>query len=162
MAIKHLNEQQMQRYMENYLLEDKDQIDQHLVACSECQNKINAYREVYQALRTDPLPALSDQFSQDVMHKLNISPEKSWAWREYLFSGVVVLVAIASLLFWTKPWSIFKAIAQAIGEQVNLFTGSILPVFSGKLGLILMICAILVVIEVLDYKFLRPRLRHFN
>ena len=72
MAVKHLDDQQIQMYLDNTLHENKVEFDTHLYTCEDCRQKLAEYREVYQVLEEDLYPSLSANFSKNVMEKLQI------------------------------------------------------------------------------------------
>ncbi len=162
MAVKHPDDQQIQMYLDNTLPENKEEFDAHLYSCEDCRQKLAEYREVYQALEEDPYPLLSANFSKNVMDKLQIKQKFRLLSNEYLQSGLVIFTAIVVLMILMKPWDILRGIIQSIGNQAAIFLTSIPPLLGGKAHLVVGICLILLIIEIIDYKFLRPRFRHMN
>lgn len=162
MAVKHLDDQQIQMYLDNTLHENQAEFDAHLYSCEDCRQKIAEYREIYQVVKEDPYPPLSANFSKNVMDKLQVKRKFRLLSNEYLQSGLVIFTAIVVLMILMKPWDILRGIIQSIGNQVAIFLTSIPPLLGGKAYLVLGICLILLIIEIIDYKFLRPRFRHMN
>jgi len=162
MAVKHLDDQQIQMYLDNTLHENKAEFDAHLYSCEGCRQKLAEYREIYQVLEDDPYPSFSANFSKNVMDKLQIKRKFRLFSNEYLQSGLVIFTAIVVLMILMKPWDILRGITQSIGNQVTIFLTSLPPLLGGKTYLVVGICLILFIIEIIDYKFLRPRFRHTN
>ena len=72
MAVKHLDDQQIQMYLDNTLPENKAEFDAHLYSCEDCRKKLAEYKEVYQVLEDDLYPSLSANFIKNVMDKLQV------------------------------------------------------------------------------------------
>jgi predicted anti-sigma-YlaC factor YlaD len=162
MAVNHLDDQQVQMYLDHNLQTDKSDIESHISICEDCRQKLDEYKEVYTVLQEDPYPQLSSNFSRNIMEKLQIK-NTFWAlYNEYLLSGLAIFVAIVALMIWFKPWDVLKSIFTALGNQISVFFTSLSPILGGKIHLIIGICLILVIIEIIDYKLLRPRFRHTN
>jgi predicted anti-sigma-YlaC factor YlaD len=162
MAVNHPDDQQIQMYLDHNLQTDKSDIESHISTCEDCRQKLNEYKEVYQVLQNDPYPQLSSNFSRNIMEKLQIK-NTFWAlYNEYLLSGLAIFIAIVAMMIWFKPWGVIKSIFTTLGSQISVFITSLSPILGGKIHLILGICLILVIIEIIDYKILRPRFRHMN
>ena len=84
MAVNHLDDQQVQMYLDHNLQTDKSDIESHVSICEDCRQKLKEYKEVYQVLQEDPYPQLSSNFSRNIMEKLHIK-NTFWAlWISYL------------------------------------------------------------------------------
>jgi hypothetical protein len=162
MAVNHPDDQQIQMYLDHNLQSDKSDIESHISICEDCRQKVHQYKEVYQVLQQDPYPQLSSNFSRNIMDKLQIKNSFWVSYYEYLLSGLAIFVAVVALIIWFKPWDVLQSIFTALENQTSVFFTSLSPVFGGKIHLILGICLILVIIEIIDYKLLRPRFRHMN
>ena len=162
MAVKHLDDQQIQMYLDNTLHGNTAEVNIHLESCEDCRQKIAEYRAIYQVLEKDPYPALSANFSKNVIDKLQVKRKFQLLSNEYLQSGLVIFTAIAVLMILMKPWDILRDILQSTGNQVAIFLTSLPPLLGGKVHLVVGICVILLIIEIIDYKFLRPRFRQMN
>ncbi len=162
MAVEHLEDQQFQMYLDKTLHVNMAGFEAHLEYCQDCRQKLAEYKEIYQVLEEDSLPKLATNFSQSVMNRLQIKPKYSFLYNEYLIGSVTIFTAILVLMLIMKPWNTLSRIFQSILDQGSMILTSLAPMLGGKGSLVIGICIILIVIEILDYKFLRPRLRQFR
>ena len=162
MAVNHLDDQQVQLYLDQTLDEERSNFESHLNSCQECRQKLAEYREIYGILNEDTVPQLSPDFSRSVLDRLQIKSTFWSLYNDYLLSGLAIIIAITGLMIWFSPWNLIKGMFASFVNQMSVFITSLSPVLGGKIHLILGICLILIVIEIIDYKLLRPRLRHIN
>lgn len=155
----HPTDEQLQQYLDQKLNTDVQDIDMHLAVCADCRNKMATYQSVYSALATDPVPVLSPGFSRRVMNSLKKEVSTSPLFNEYLYSGVAVIIALITLFILTKPFDLISRVMDLVGMSVIAFINSLKPLLGGRIDLVVLICLILILVEILDYKFLRPRLR---
>lgn len=161
MAVNHLDDQQFQ-YLDDTLDEERSDFESHLNSCQECRQKLAEYREIYYVLREDTAPQLSANFSKSVLDRLQIKNTFWSLYNDYLLSGLAIFIAITGLMIWFSPWKLVKGMFASFVNQMSVFFTSLSPLLGGKIHLILGICLILIIIEVIDYKLLRPRLRQIN
>ena len=155
----HPTDEQLQQYLDRNLNTDPQEIDTHLAVCADCRHKLATYKSVFTALRADPVPALSDDFSRRVINTLKNEVRTSPLFNEYIYGGAAVIIALITLFILAKPVDVIARVAGVFGKSVIAFFDSLKPLLGGRVDLVVLICLILILVEILDYKFLRPRLR---
>lgn len=155
----HPTDEQIQQYLDQKLNFDAQDIDMHLAVCADCRQRVTTYQSVYSALATDPVPVLTAGFSRRVMNSLKKEVKTSPLFNEYLYSGVAIIIALITLFILTKPFDIISRVMDLVGMSVITFFDSLKPLLGERIDLVALICLILILVEILDYKFLRPRLR---
>jgi len=76
MAVKHLSDEQIQRYLEGDMSLDSEAV-YHLQECPICQRQLQIYRKVYQGLQQDADFELAPGFAETVITRLTTVPVKS-------------------------------------------------------------------------------------
>ena len=160
MVTNHLNDEQIQMYLDKTAHQNSSQIEAHLNSCAQCSEKYLIYKDIYHELAQDTIPALSAEFSRNTMNRLIGNSRKSILRNEFFLSGLAILIAITGMLLWIQPWDLLQRFFFGFGEQIGFFINTLKPLFGGRFTLIALICLILIIIEIIDYKFIRPRLKH--
>ena len=76
MAVRHLTDEQIQRYLDGNISRDSDAAH-HLQHCPACMRQLELYREVYEGLHRDVGFELAPGFAESVMARLAAVSEKS-------------------------------------------------------------------------------------
>ena len=148
--MKHLNDEQIQNYLDRNFTDKTQAILEHLKICDYCRVKLEQYREIYGGLKKEINFQLSGDFSESVLAKLPFESESktSFYWMMVLvFVGM--LLGIGSMFFFIdlKPvvdqllsLKLFESLAPVVtwlqpilsGININLlfFAGFLLILFS--------------------------------
>ncbi|MCH8127749.1 hypothetical protein IIC38_17615 [candidate division KSB1 bacterium] len=148
--MKHLNDEQIQNYLDRNFTDKTQAILEHLKICEYCRTKLEQYREIYGGLKKEINFQLSGDFSESVLAKLPFESESktSFYWMMVLvFVGM--LLGIGSMFFFIdlKPvvdqllsLKLFESLAPVVtwlqpilsGININLlfFAGFLLILFS--------------------------------
>jgi predicted anti-sigma-YlaC factor YlaD len=160
MVTNHLNDEQIQMYLDKTAHQNSSQIEAHLSSCAQCREKYLLYKDIYYELTQDKFPALSTEFSRNIMNHLAGKSRRSLFQNEFFLSGLAIFIAITGMLLWIQPWDLLQRFFLGVGEQTGLFINSLKHLFGGRFTLIALIFLVLIIIEIIDYKFIRPRLKH--
>lgn len=154
MAVRHLTDEQIQRYLDGDLSHDSD-VAHHLHQCAVCRRKLQLYRQVYAGLEQDVGFQLTPGFAESVMARLVATPEKnspiSLAGLILIICGSVIMTGLALYFLGvrtlTEKLASLSAVAVGFGSSiveslkaataslgvtmdVALFTGLILLTFA--------------------------------
>jgi anti-sigma factor RsiW len=88
MAVRHLSDEQIQRYLDGDMSRDSDAAH-HLQHCPACMRQLELYREVYEGLQQDVGFELTPDFAESFMARLAAVSEKS---SRASFVGLILLV----------------------------------------------------------------------
>ncbi|MEW5923495.1 MAG: hypothetical protein AB1746_05860 [Candidatus Zixiibacteriota bacterium] len=72
--MKHLNDDEIQRYLDGDTSFSREEPMAHLEGCPQCRLRMEQYKAIFKELRVDNIPALSPNFAASVME--GIRPEK--------------------------------------------------------------------------------------
>jgi len=154
----HLTEEEFQDYLDkNTRLSSRD-IEEHINICGTCQKSLEVYRELYTALETDPFPALTEDFSAQIVSKISEPQESRWQLFE---SGSIIaffLFGIAASVYFVNPLPFLTNVVNNIIGNLGAYATKFLPEFNGSLPVFIVAIVILLLVEIIDKKLLRPRL----
>ncbi len=69
--VSHLNENDIQRYLDHQLpAEEEQEFNHHLINCQSCQQEVKYYQEIYHFLAQEPDFQLSPEFERAVLSRL--------------------------------------------------------------------------------------------
>lgn len=71
MAINHLTDTNLQEYLDGNTDKLDTELISHLDSCRVCQARLEQYRQLYNELEIDTVPALSDDFANSVITKIS-------------------------------------------------------------------------------------------
>jgi anti-sigma factor RsiW len=168
MAVRHLTDEQIQRYLDGDMSRDSDAA-YHLQHCPACQRQLQSYRKVYEGLQQDVGFELAPGFAESVMTRLAAAPERS---SRVSFAGLILLifgtVAVAGLaLYFFEVKALTKMLASlstmgisfgsSIVESLRVTTASL------GVGMDIMLSAglILLTFAAIDRILVRYRGSHF-
>ncbi len=93
MAVKHLNDQEIQNYLDNKR-GASNRVAMHLETCARCQAQLQQYQNLYSALGREPELTLRFDFADTVMAKLRAGEEAAFTLPIWLaFFGIIAGVA---------------------------------------------------------------------
>lgn len=154
----HLTDEQIQGYLDNQDSFDNTYILEHLRTCTSCQEILEEYRELYTALNTDPYPALSNDFSAQIVSTISNPEESRWQLFESGFTIAFFLFGIAASLYFVNPLPfIANAVSNIVGN-LGEYATKFLPELNGSLPIFIVAIVIFLLVEIIDKKILRPRL----
>jgi anti-sigma factor RsiW len=165
MSLKHLNDNEIQEYLDGRFAPNGRHITDHLDACDDCRAQVDRYQSLFGALQTDAGVKLSASFSQNVLAKLAPEPQSAWrfGFSQLMLAVASLIIATGITLYFTSVQPILAAwgFVTKIVNSVNLeWLGEINTFVSGlNLNLSLLAVAVLVVVimSLVDYVLLRPR-----
>ena len=152
--MKHLTEEELQQYSSG----GTPAITAHVQSCRQCREQIAVYHDIADTLKRDEaiLPADFEQRVQARIASLDVRKnqirESAILWLIYaIASSVAVYFTIPLLPLSEQFGSVFKKLAEIIGG-----IGSSIPV--SALFIVIPV-VILLLVELLDRKLLKPHLR---
>ncbi len=92
--MKHLNDEQLQDYLDGKLLQSNGFIDQHLATCPKCRQALKEYRVLNRQLKQEPNFILPPNFSQLVLKSIKRKRDG-----QFLLNVSYVLIGLLGLLF---------------------------------------------------------------
>jgi Putative zinc-finger len=164
----HLNEKELQRYLDKQTTEKETQlIEQHLAGCRNCRQELHFYREIYQALQQEPDFTLSAEFNQKVMSRL--APDNRPFIRSFYFENFLAILGILAAMVFaiqiyglTPLFKIFSNLPPYFDHFWGMLRG-ISPAIPGflKSGYALAGLTLLIVITVFENSVLKKRNHYF-
>jgi len=154
----HLTEEQFQDYLDNLDNFDKIYFEEHLRICSSCQKNLEIYQELYTALNSDPFPALSNDFSAQVVSAISGPQESRWQLFESGFTIAIFLFGIAASLYFFNPLPFLNNVATNILNNLGEYATKFLPEFNGSMPIFIVAIIIFLLVEIIDKKLIRSRL----
>lgn len=126
MAIKHLNDDRIQEYLDGVLAPpEHTRVKDHLDSCAQCRQTAGRYRAVYQALAEQPAVELSGDFADRVTNQA-VGRRRSrfnpvWLWP---VAAAAVFVAthiwfVSLTPIWTSVEALFDAQAESLAGMVH-------------------------------------------
>jgi hypothetical protein len=164
----HLSEREFQQYLDQKATgKEVQQIEQHLANCTNCQQELHLYREMYRALQQEPDFSLPADFSYKVMSRLT-ADKKSFLQRFYFENFLVILGILAAVIFvinlygFDQLFQIFTKLPLYLDNfwrmLRNIFPS--IPAFI-KSGYMLAGLTLLIVITLFENSILRKRDSYF-
>ena len=131
--MKHLNDEQIQNYLDRNFTDKTQAILEHLKICEYCRTKLEQYREIYGGLKQEIKFQLSKDFSESVLAKLPFESESktSFYWMMVLvFVGM--LLGIGSMFFFIdlKP-VVDQLLSLKLFESLAPVVTWLQPILSG-------------------------------
>ena len=125
----HLNSTDIQRFLDQEINSDeKMRINDHLKSCHRCQQEVENYQNIFDALAIEEKNFLPEQFTAQVLSQLTpySSVSKRSKWNEIIFAFAGIMLAIVISFYYTGTETILLLMKDfgKIGRQVEL------PVFN--------------------------------
>jgi len=168
MAVRHLTDEQIQRYLDGDMSRDSD-VAYHLQHCLACQQQLELYRKVYESLQQDVGFELAPGFAESVMTRLAAASEKSsrtsLVGLILLVFGTIALAGLALYFFEVKALTEILASLSAFGAEFGSSFVESLRSATASLGvsmdIMLSTGLILLTFAVIDRILVRYRGSHY-
>ena len=154
----HLTEEQFQDYLDNLDNFDKIDSEEHLRICDSCQKNLAIYQELYTALKTDPFPSLSENFSSQIVSAISDPQESKWQLFESGITIAFFLFGIAASLYFVNPLPFLSNVVKNILNSLGEYAVKFFPDFNGSMSIFIVAIIIFLLVEILDKKIIRSRL----
>lgn len=93
--MKHLNDEEIQKYLDHDSAIDRIAVKSHLQSCPECRRQFLVYQHLYNHLADERGFMLSANFSDNVIDRLENQKERKYAFLEGILLGAVILISVA-------------------------------------------------------------------
>ncbi len=154
---RHLDDAQLQGYLDNDPGIDRSAIDWHLEECPSCRKELQVYRSLYDGLKDDTGLMLSADFASRVVTRVQSAENEKFDFWENGLMSLLFLVGGASVLYFTNLGSTLLGYLQIPDIALPGFMEN-LPLFSSGNGhLILFALVILTAFGMLDKIFLQTK-----
>jgi len=125
--MKHIDEFEIQAYLDRESHPGDDDIRRHLENCPRCREKVRRYQDLYRSLAKDEIPELPDTFAGAVVAAVERAPEAVPAgFNPGAFVPVIaVLMMLAGILWFlgVETWiDKLTGLSGLIGEKLALLT----------------------------------------
>ena len=153
MSLNHLNDRELQTYVDGQLVENRRAIENHLSQCNLCQTQLAAYQKISSTFRTEPEEIFSVNFENIIIQKIQQTAFQKYRIKDrlywflsttisfsilacYLFisqTGKYILGSIRNNLIWIKNtlFSVFEILEYLdIRRELIITAGIILLLFS--------------------------------
>jgi len=159
MAINHLSDDQIQEFLDYHKEQPETEIATHLKTCPACVRKMELYNQLFTELANDQTPQLSKNFALKIINLLDSKKEKKQQWIETALLVILFNIGLAASFYFLNPFPLL----QKTGNSVITAIGSFFKWFSASVDLniflLVSIIIILLAVEIVDRKILRPKLR---
>lgn len=119
MAMTHLNDEQLQEFLDGGRQAPGERLAQHLDGCPECRLKVAEYRAMYRQLTDDTGFDLPADFAASVMRRVELAPRRNpWLWVVYPAAAMVAVVA--ALYFFVDLSGTFGRLGQTISSITGM------------------------------------------
>ena len=148
--MNHLNDEQLQSFLENKNVVNSDEIQIHLNKCDICKINLNAYQKIYDVLKSEPIPELSPNFVQMTVGKLKNTNEKKWTVLENITISIMFVVSLIISIYFLDHLNVLSFFKEI---DFSLFTGigkRVINVLSPNVIYILAALLITISIELFD------------
>lgn len=157
--MRHLNDQQIQDYLDREPGLNRAEIERHLSDCPACRNQLAAYKRLYKGLGDETGFMLSANFADAVIARVERGSEKKF---HLLETGLLILGAITAVvtaLYFSDIGTIFKNLFRSSSSGLaNVFEK--LPILQGgNLHILVFAAIILTAIGLLDKMIFQIRHR---
>ena len=171
MSLKHLNDEEIQEYLDGNLpVQDLTTIEEHLERCPVCQDSIKQYRYLYDGLAKDEGFELSKDFAKTVLSRLGAEvqakPRFNYFYVLIAFLGAVL--GVATVIRFMNLKSLGATIYETIQprfEFISVFTDSVkyaLLILNGNAGLVIIAGLALAFLATVDRFVLKPKYRRVS
>jgi hypothetical protein len=154
----HLTEELIQLYLDKNEDVNLNYIEEHLNQCPSCLKNIEAYRQIYIGLNSNPFPTLPKDFSQNVLSKISGKEESKL---QFFESGIIIaffLFGIAASLYFVNPLPFITDVTYKIVSYLGGYVSKFLPESNGYLPIFIVAILIFLLVEILDKRVIKSRL----
>ena len=131
MSLRHLNDEDIQAYLDGRLAHRAKPIEGHLLECESCRAEMEHYQTVFEALKQDTTLSLTPGFPDRVMAAVAKEPAAKPAvsltsWLSLAAAAVLIvgLGAVQYLVGWQWLVTFSRNISQSVVTFKNSLTGS--------------------------------------
>lgn len=136
--MKHLNDNEIQDYLDGNLFERESEIAAHLDLCPTCSEKAKHYILLINKLGIDTVPELSDNFVKSVMARIPantvVTTESNALTRPLVYSLSSLAAALLALIYFFDFGSLLNS-GRLTGIH-ELFNGLVSSIYKGISGII--------------------------
>jgi len=129
--VRHLNDEDIQAYLDGRLVHRSKLIERHLLKCDSCRAELEHYRSVFEALKQDTTPSLTPGFPDRVMAAVAKEPAAKPAvsfasWLSLAAAAIVIvgLGVVQYLVGWQWLMTFSRDISQSVLSFKNSLMGS--------------------------------------
>ncbi len=161
MSLRHLNDEDIQAYLDGRLAHRAKLIERHLLECESCRAELEQYQVVFEALKQDTLPSLTPGFPDRVMAAVASEPAVKSAinWVSWLsLAAAAIIIAGLGTVQYLVGWQWLVTFSRNISQSVLSFknslvgsTGSMPPILGDNLPVLLACGMALIFIVCLEH-----------
>lgn len=96
--MNHLTDQEIQAFADK--TSSHPEVEAHLQSCKLCQSHAAAYRLVFSELNKDSDFALSRNFAQSVITRIEEKQEQASLWRDWILIGLLGIAGVAISIYY--------------------------------------------------------------
>ena len=157
MSQEHLNDKQIQDYLDNRTPDKSSFVANHLRQCTRCRQELALYRELYMTLEKDPLPKLPVDFADKVIARLPVAGGSRWDKLESGFIAAIILVTLAVSTYFVNPLPLLIETGKSLWHNLPFLNSDLLSKLNGNLSLLLIAVLIFLLVEVFDKKLIKHK-----
>jgi hypothetical protein len=157
MSKKHLNDKQIQDYLDNRIPDKSSSVTNHLKQCTRCRHELARYRELYMTLEKDPVPKLPLDFADKVIARLPGAGMSRWDKLESGFIAAIILVTLAVSTYFVNPLPLLMETGKSLWHRLPFLNSNLLTKLNGNLFLLLIAIVIFLLVEVFDKKLIKHK-----
>jgi hypothetical protein len=157
MIDNHLNDEEIQQYLDRTNPQERFAIDEHLKTCTGCQRQVELYMNLYNILDKDPVADLSPEFSEHVISNIKQLKEDKLEKYESGFYISLVLIGIAVCFYFINPLPLIAQTGSTILGDLPAFGAELISKLNGNLPFVLIAAIIFLLVELFDKKILKTK-----
>lgn len=142
--MKHLSDQDIQKYLDNDPELNRTEIEMHLNQCGSCRRNYQLYQQLYQGLGDETGFMLSADFAESVVSKVRKRKERAYSFFEGMLLAISGVVAVGLMVHFTNIGDLFIEIFSNSARQFEPIVGGIRDLLGGNL--IIFLFAIIIII----------------
>ncbi len=157
--MKHLSDEEIQKYLDEDPSLNKTKFEKHLKSCHICQPNVQVYRQLYTGLSDETGFLLSANFSDSVVSQLKQSKEKSYNFFETALLIIAGLFSLGLISYFTKLDVVILSILEKNMQQMTPLFENIGTILGGNLTILTFAILILVLFGFADRVLLHAKHR---
>ena len=159
--MKHINEREIQDYLDGENPEKNKDIQEHVENCIKCKRSVKNYGLLYNILKDDSDISLSGDFTKKVIEKIKKSPEyeSGWSFMQLAFVFFGILICTASTLFFVNINSLKETFLSKLSLDPKVIESvrTTLNNVDINVGLLAAACLVVLFYFLFDSLFLQPK-----
>ena len=148
--MKHLTDDEIQKYLDKDSSVDNYEIKSHLQNCKQCRQSMILYKKLYSGLADDTGFLLSANFSHTVISQLESKSRNNTKIFEGLLVSIAVVISLGLTIYFTNLDKVFLKVYQSNAQKINDAFESILGLVGGQVTLLSFAIIILFLIGFAD------------